>query len=128
MVCCPHPDVALGWFPRAPQRLHRQLLIEESFVCVMRRGHPLSDGLMSLEGYANAAHLLITLVGDTSGAVDDVLREKGLARRVAMTIPHFTAAPMVLAHSDLVAALPKRIANRFAEQHGLIIRSLPFES
>ncbi|MEM8654146.1 MAG: LysR family transcriptional regulator [Pseudomonadota bacterium] len=128
MVDTAQVDVALGWFPRAPQRLHLQLLIEESFVCVMRRGHPLSDGLMSLEGYANAAHLLITLVGDTSGAVDDILREKGLSRRVAMTIPHFAAAPMVLAHSDLVAALPKRIANRFAEQHGLVVRSLPFKS
>lgn len=128
MVDTAQVDIALGWFPRAPQRQHRQLLIEESFVCVMRRGHQLSDGLMSLEAYADAAHLLVTLVGDTSGAVDDILREHGLSRRIAMTIPHFAAAPMVLAHSDLVAALPKRIANRFAEQHGLVVRSLPFES
>lgn len=121
-------DAALGWFPRAPQRLHKRLLLEESFVCVMRRGHPLAANLLTLDGFASAAHLLVTLVGDTTGIIDDLLAERGLERRVAMTIPHFAAAPSVLAHSDLIAALPKRLIDRFAEQHGLVARVLPFES
>lgn len=121
-------DAALGWFPRAPQRLHTELLLEESFVCVMRRGHPLAGDLLKLEDFAAASHLLVTLVGDTTGIVDDLLAERGLERRVAMTIPHFAAAPSVLANSDLIASLPKRLSDRFAAQYGLIARELPFES
>ena len=121
-------DVALGYFPRAPQRLHRGTLLIESFVCVMRRGHPLAEGLMTLDAYAAAPHLLVTLVGDTVGIVDDLLAERGLTRRIAMTIPHFAAAPAVLAHSDLIAALPKRIADCYADPHSLVTRPLPFES
>ncbi len=121
-------DVALGWFPRAPQRLHKRLMLEESFVCVMRRNHPLAGDLLTLDGFASAAHLLVTLVGDTTGIIDDILAEHGRERRVAMTIPHFAAAPGVLAHSDLIASLPKRVSDRFAEQHGLVARPLPFES
>lgn len=121
-------DLSLGWFPRAPKRLHKKLLFEESFVCVMRQRHPLANSLLKLSDYASAPHLLVTLIGDTTGIIDDILGERGLERRVAMTIPHFAAAPNVLANSDLIASLPKRIANRFADQHGLITRSLPFES
>lgn len=121
-------DVAIGWFPRSPQRLHKSLLFQESFVCVMRRGHPLAGKLLSLEEFANASHLLVTLIGDTTGIVDDLLAERGLDRRVAMTIPHFAAAPSVLANSNLIASLPKRLADRFADQYGLVTRSLPFES
>jgi len=121
-------DAALGWFPRAPQRLHTELLLEESFVCVMRRKHPLAGDLLTLNDFAAAPHLLVTLVGDTSGIIDDLLAERGLERRVAMTIPHFAAAPSVLANSDLIATLPKRLSDRFADQYGLIARELPFES
>ncbi len=121
-------DLALGWFPRAPSRLHKTLLLEEEFVCVMRRGHPLASSLVKLEAFASAPHLLVTLVGDTTGIIDDILAERGLERRVAMTIPHFAAAPYVLAHTDLIAALPKRISDRFASQYGLVAKPLPFES
>ena len=128
MVDDARADIALGWFPRAPQRLHRLKLLEETFAIVMRRGHDLARGLLTLEAYAAAPHLLITLVGDTTGIVDDRLAEQGLTRRVAMTIPHFAAAPAVLANSDLVAVLPKRIAERYADSHGLVTRPLPFDS
>ena len=44
--------------------------------------------------------------------MDEALAERGLKRRVALTLPHAMVLPAVLEGSDLVAALPSRLADR----------------
>ena len=120
-------DLVLGWFPRAPQRLHVQTLYEEHHVVAMRADHPLSNDALTLEGFAKAPHLLVTLRSDATGMVDDHLREHGLERRVALTIPNFTAAPNILANTEMIATLPARVAARGARACGLVTRHPPFD-
>jgi DNA-binding transcriptional LysR family regulator len=53
--------------------------------------------------------------------VDAALSERGLVRRVAVTLPYFATAPLVLMRSDLVLTAPARLARRLAEQHPLVL-------
>ena len=46
--------------------------------------------------------------------VDTALACHGLTRRIALRVPSFLAAPLVVARSDLVATMPRRIAKEFA--------------
>ena len=52
-------------------------------------------------------HIQVAPRGQPGGYIDDVLREKGLARTVARAVPYFlTALQLVLEGETLVVRLP----------------------
>jgi DNA-binding transcriptional LysR family regulator len=57
--------------------------------------------------------------------VDDALAPRGLTRRIALTVPHFLVAPLVIASSDLVLTLAERVARSFVTMAPLEIREPP---
>ncbi len=83
---------------------------------------------MSLAAFAQFPHALATLRRDTTGAIDKALKEQNLARRVAFTTPHMMVLPFAIAFSDLIAALPRRIALRLATVCDLTIFELPVKT
>jgi DNA-binding transcriptional LysR family regulator len=109
-------DVAIG-LPIAEDRARRircQKLFDERFVCLVRQGHPLTRGKLTVDRFVQARHAFIAPRGRPGGIVDDALRELGLERRVALAVPHFLVAPHVLARTDLVLTVAERIARAFA--------------
>jgi len=85
-------------------------------VLVRRVGHP-SGGKFTLAKYAAAAHVMVSVSGDPHGPVDKLLAEHGLSRRVMLTVPNFLHALAVTAETDLVAALPRKFAQRHARRY-----------
>ncbi len=102
-------------------------LIDESFVCVVRRGHPLTRGKLTVERFAAASHALIAPGGDEGSYTDNALALLGLSRRVAVSVPHFLAAPHLVAGSDLVLTLAARVAAAFEDTFDLAWLELPPE-
>ena len=119
-------DVALGVFPHPPRQTQWEPLFEERFVGIARQGHPaIQQGTMGLETFAQLPHALTTLRRDTTGAIDHALNAHNLKRRVAFTTPHMMVLPFAIATSNLVAALPHRIALRLASVCNLTLFELP---
>lgn len=106
-------DIAAASFADPPERFGRATLVEDTYVCLVAAGHPLTQGKLTLARYAAARHILVTPRGDTRGFVDDKLAEKGLSRRIAMTVNHFSAAPGIVEGSDLVLTAPTKFIERF---------------
>jgi DNA-binding transcriptional LysR family regulator len=102
-------------------------LFDESFVCVVRRGHPLAKKKLTLARFAAASHALIAPRGREGSLADDSLARLGLSRRVAVTLPHFLVAPHVVAESDLVLILAARVASQLAAPLGLVVLAPPRE-
>ena len=96
--------------------LHTAELWDERLIGVVRRGHPLTKGRVTLERFASASHALVSPRGGPGGMVDDVLKQHGLSRHVAFTTPSFLVAPQVVATTDLVMVLPARIAAALERQ------------
>ena len=82
---------------------------------------------LTLKTYASLPHALISPRGEGGGRVDEVLAEHGLSRRVALQIPHFLVAPIIVAQTDLILTVPARIARAFAEREALRILKPPVE-
>ena len=55
------------------------------------------------------------------------LAQRGLSRRVALTVPNFMFALAVLADSDLISALPRRFVAAHARRFGLVAVEAPLE-
>jgi len=110
-----------------PAGLYERVLFEETFTCVMREGHPLAQSRMTLPRYAAANHVLVAPRGTPGSFVDDALARVGRTRRVAVAVPHFLVVPFIVAGSDLIATLPTRIADMFADRVGLVRAPPPIE-
>lgn len=83
-----------------------QQIYEGQYVCVMREGHPLGDGPISLDDYCQARHLLVSYSGRPFGFVDEALASRQRTRRIVLTLNQFFTAAQVAAQSDLLTVLP----------------------
>ncbi len=66
----------------------------------------------------NAARL-VSLTADAYGFIDEALARQGLARRIALTVPNFMMALALIAETDLIGALPRKLVAMHARRFGL---------
>jgi len=101
-------DLKLGRSYKVAPGLRSEDLFRDRLVCVARRGHPLSRRL-SLRQYAALSHILVAPGGPERAFMDEALAAAGLARRVAIVVPHFLPALFAVAASDSVLTVPSRL-------------------
>lgn len=97
------------------------------YVCVMRHGHPLAKKDVSIEEFAAADHLLVSLSGDTAGYTDQVLMQHGLSRRIACTVNHFSSVTRIIQNSDLISVIPTTAVSRAIANDELAATMPPLE-
>ncbi len=133
-----HVDLAIGHFPAVLADLTaraqsgetisflHQRLFQGDYVCVMRRGHPLAEGPLTLDRYCEARHMLVSFSGRAFGFIDEALGALGRTRHVVLTVNQFFTAGKIVAHSDLLTVLPRHFVNvtGFADQ--FVLHELPF--
>jgi DNA-binding transcriptional LysR family regulator len=119
-------DIAVLPLWQVPSRFVAHRLYEEDFVVAMRKGHAFARE-PSLSAFCRAGHLLVSLSGDPHGFVDEFLAERGLARRVVLTVPSFVMALAHLANSDLIASLPRHLVRHHGARFGLVAAELPLK-
>ena len=66
-------------------------------------------GKLCLEDYLAADHVIVSFDGGRRGFVDDLLEAQGHRRRVAASVPSFTAAARLVAGTDLLCTLPEEV-------------------
>ena len=119
-------DLALGLLPQLQAGFFQQALFRQPYVCLMRQDHPLAGAPeLTLADFAAANHVRVVAAGTGHGRVDEALERQGLQRRIRLTVPHYVALGDVLGHSDLLATVPERFAQRVTRPFGLTTRPLP---
>lgn len=109
-------DYGLTALGPVPKRFGREDIGSDDFVCVMHKDHPLARfEEIPMKEFAAARHLLVTPRGDPNGFVDDYLRDRGLSRQVVMTVNGFGSVPMILEASDMIASIPRKMAEKCSE-------------
>jgi len=101
-------DLAIGVFPAPGADICTEVLFEETFTCLLDRRSLPENGVLDLDSYLARPHLLVSMDGNTRGEVDNVLRARGLKRRVAVNVPHWGTAPGMIADTDLILTVATR--------------------
>jgi DNA-binding transcriptional LysR family regulator len=107
-------DLMIGFYDELPPRHVHELLFEEEYVCIVRNAHPSVKRRLTLERYLELGHVLVSQRADSPGSVDRALAKQGKRRHVALRVSHFLMVPMLIARTNLVAALSRRVAEPFA--------------
>ena len=120
-------DVAVAHLQNLPAHIDSMVVLRDPFVVVARKGHPAAAQPLSLEAYAAQQHVLVSPRGTTSGALDRILVDFGLKRRLALFVGTYLAVPAALAACDLVATVPRRTARQIAATAEIAIMPLPID-
>ena len=108
-------DLAMGFLPALGPPIERRALFRDPYVCLMRADHPIS--VLTRKRFMDASHVLVTYRGGGHRVIEEALERAGVARRIALRVPHFTVVPMVLERTDLILTLPARVG-RVYERRG----------
>jgi DNA-binding transcriptional LysR family regulator len=106
---------------------HRQLLYTDRDALAVRRGHPAGARLARREAFLAARHVAVVIRGQNEDLIDGWLRSKGIERRIALTVPGYIEAMHVVARSDLVAFVPRRLIGALARQLSLATIAPPLD-
>ena len=108
-------DLCITGLQNAPAGLHQQPLYAERIVSVVRRRHPGVGARLTLETFCSLEHILVSVRGSGfSARIDDALAKLGRKRHGRLAVPHFLLVPEIVARSDMISALPERLARGYA--------------
>jgi DNA-binding transcriptional LysR family regulator len=124
-----HGRVDLSFYVATPPAgLRHELLFDDICVCVMSAEHPLAKRKrLTLDEYLRCAHLVIDIIDGEQPLIAHRLRELGVARRAALTLPLNDGARAVLPQTSLVATLNKRLVDRYRDDPAIAIVAAPVE-
>ncbi len=112
-------DLMLGFYGKLPPQHYEQHLFDDEYVCVVRRRNPLVKSKLTLSRYLELSHVLVSARADSPGSVDRALAALGKQRTIGARVSHFSSVPVLVAQTDFVAALDRRVAEVFARPLGL---------
>jgi DNA-binding transcriptional LysR family regulator len=118
-------DLVIGTPWKAQPTLLRQQILEEQFVGVARKGHPLREQLETLEGYLRCAHCAVVPRGPALGRIEAALEALSPSRRVLLRVPDYLSIPSLVAASDVVAAVPSTLVDLHPLGDKLLVFALP---
>lgn len=82
-------------------------------------------GELTLEEFCRRPHAVVSSMGNVIDDSDRALCLMGRQRRVVLTVPQFSALPVLLAQSDMIAIVPDYVARAMAVVTGMRAQAAP---
>jgi DNA-binding transcriptional LysR family regulator len=121
-------DLLISCSAKEVPGFQRETLFTDTEVTVVRTGYPRASRLKNLEAFVNARHVAVVGRGLIEDPVDSWLRQEGgLKRQVVLNVPSYVQALQAVAQSDLVAFVPKRLAESLARPLSLTVLLPPID-
>lgn len=128
-------DMAVDRTVETPNWIASRTLFTGSLVCVAAKGHPMlakhriaPGERIPAEVFCSIPQAILSMDGSRVGTMDAALKRQGLARRVALTLPHFHAVALAVVSNEIIACLPVHFAARVSQYLPIDIFALPIES
>jgi len=106
---------------------HRQLLYTDRDALAVGCGHPVGAKLRRRDVFLDARHVAVVIRGQNVDLIDDWLRTKGIHRKIALVVPGYIEALHVVARTDLVAFVPRRLIAALAKPLSLMTVTPPLD-
>lgn len=114
-------DLALAMPESAPVGMRQRRLCDEEYVVVARQGHPSIRGSLDLDLFCALDHVVVSPKGGGfAGPTDAALEAFGRRRNVVLSTPGFLIVPEIVSRSDMIALIPRRIADGWSERVQLL--------
>jgi DNA-binding transcriptional LysR family regulator len=122
------PEIAIDNEPLEEEGCRSQLLYEDELRVVARKGHPKISKRLDRETFLAQQHVILTRSApDDQSLIARHLARLGLARRTPVSTPSSGLSVIAVASSDLIATVPRRLAEAYAAVLAVDVHPFPFE-
>lgn len=131
-------DLAIGFLLALGTGFHQQMLFSDTYVCLVREDHPRIGQSLSLKQFKAESHVVIELSDSgqeaaaaplsSAALLERILARKGIGRRTALRVPHFTVVPAIIQNTDLLVTVPSSVIEAMPGLRRVKALPLPFET
>ena len=131
-------DLAIGFLPALGTGFYQQTLFTDSYVCLVREDHPRIGQSLSLKQFKAESHVVIepsdsaqepaAAPSSSAALLERILARKGIGRRTALRVPHFTVVPAIIQNTDLLVTVPSSVIEAMPGLRRVKALPLPFET
>ena len=139
-------DLLITWVQEVPERMCRRTVMTDEESLVVRTGHPLASGKVTMKQLLEFPHVVVELTGSEAYGREGFIDERGLSRRtwnerfligagrdekavgrVAVMVPQYSAVVPIVERTDMIATLPRRMALQATRDRPVVMVKLPYE-
>lgn len=115
-------DLALGFIPGLEAGFHEHALYLQDFVCLVNAQHPRIQERLTVAAFRDESHVGVLSTASYTMLQESLKRQK-IGRNMVLELPGFLGLAAIVATTDLIATVPRRIGEALAA--GGSIRVLP---
>lgn len=109
-------DLAVGFMPDLEAGFYQQVLFEQDFVVLAARQHPRVKERLDKRGFLAEGHIVVQASGTGHAIVEKVLAQRGWHRRVVLQVSSFLGVARLVAGTELLVVVPRRLGQAQAQQ------------
>jgi DNA-binding transcriptional LysR family regulator len=113
-------DLAIGAFDNLGSGFMQRMLFRQGYATLFRRGHPSVHEGITLKAFRAERHLVVSHAAPY-GQVNQSLERAGIKLDEHFSVPHFSAVPYIVSTTDLLATVPRKLADTVAAHFSLDI-------
>jgi LysR family transcriptional regulator, nod-box dependent transcriptional activator len=104
-----------------------ELLFEDTYTCAVWAHHPSVGTSLTLEEYLSLGHVVVNVAGaePPSNYDEQFFRRSNHRRRVEVSVPAFSLAPLLVVGTERATTITTRLAAKYAEFLPLKLIALP---
>ena len=120
-------DIAVGHAISSPVYIKRELLFDDDYVCIVRKGHPRIKTGISLKQFETERHLLLSEEVDENSNLQLALAENNITQNTIFTGNEHLALPAILMVNDALLTITRCLADALENYLDIIILKPPFD-
>jgi LysR family transcriptional activator of mexEF-oprN operon len=120
-------DLVIGVVNNLPKWLNNAVVSTHGLLCLVDAKHVDTSRKLSLQSYLELPHVVVSLVGNLQGVLDEAFSALHVRRYVAHSTAHFSVIPSILKQGPSIATLPSYVVREFSQTYGLSILEPPFD-
>ena len=107
-------DLAIGYLPDLGKRnFFQQTLFMDGYVSLVREHHPITATQFELKQFLQYEHAVVRVPIRHQELIDLHLARRRIHCRVGFICPHVSTLPSIVAHSDMIITVARRLAEHF---------------
>jgi DNA-binding transcriptional LysR family regulator len=118
-------DLAVGYMPQLEAGFYQQTLFQQGFVCLASKHHPRIRTAPNKQAFLREGHVVVTTSGTGHAIVDKELVKRRIERAVVLRVPSFLGVARIVAHTELLALVPRRLGESLAAHEEISIFNPP---
>lgn len=121
-------NLAIGAFDDlSGESIFQHHLFRQDYVTMFRHGHMLSEDRFTLERFRAVPYLVVASSVSPYNTIGPLLDKAGVTQSTRFPVPHFMAMPYIVSTTDLVVAIPHKLAERAVPPFGLGFAAPPLK-